>query len=128
MFRGIRIWQKITVGFSIPIFLMVVITVIAYTQNARVAKLVENAEVVMGNSGAQDMMQRIIDILQAREKEGAYGLQGGTGNLKDVSDQVKAISVMVARLRQGRLSSAQRGKRDEIQAAADGFRLDYLAY
>jgi len=126
--RAMRIWQKIAIGFSIPICLMVVIALIAYIQNIRVARLVENAEAVMGNGGAEDMMQRIIDILQAREKEGAYGLQGGAGNLKDVSEQVKAISAMVRKLSGGTLSVSQREQLLKIQATADAFRLDYLGY
>jgi len=128
MARAIRIWQKITFGFSIPIVLMILISLVAYLQNVRVAKVVENAEAVMGNGGAEDMMQRIIDILQAREKEGAYGLQGGSGNLKDVSEQVKAISAMVAKLSRGALSAAQRDKLMKIQESANSFRLDYLGY
>jgi methyl-accepting chemotaxis protein len=128
VFRALRIWQKITVGFSIPIVLMIAIALIAYTQNVRVARVVDNAEAVMGNGGAEDMMQRIIDILQAREKEGAYGLQGGTGNLKDVSDQVKAIAAMVTKLSGAALASSQRERLEKIQAAAGAFRLDYLAY
>ncbi|HUI72220.1 MAG TPA: methyl-accepting chemotaxis protein [Spirochaetia bacterium] len=128
MARAIRIWQKIAVGFSVPIVLMILISLVAYGQNVRVANVVEKAEAVMGNGGAEDMMQRIIDILQAREKEGAYGLQGGSGNLKDVSDQVKAISVMVAKLSRGTLSALQREKLMKIQEAANSFRLDYLGY
>ena len=128
MARAIRIWQKITFGFSIPIVLMILISLVAYVQNVRVAKVVENAEAVMGNGGAEDMMQRIIDILQAREKEGAYGLQGGSGNLKDVSEQVKAISAMVAKLSSGALSASQRDKLMKIQESANSFRLDYLGY
>jgi methyl-accepting chemotaxis protein len=128
MFHGMKIWQKIAIGFSIPIVLMVGIALIAFVQNRHVAKVVENAEAVMGNGGAQDMMQRIIDILQAREQEGAYGLQGGSGNLKDVSDQVKAITAMVTKLRTSALSSSQRERLQQIQDATNAFRLDYLAY
>jgi methyl-accepting chemotaxis protein len=128
MARAIRIWQKIAFGFSIPIVLMILISLVAYLQNVRVAHVVENAEAVMGNGGAEDMMQRIIDILQAREKEGAYGLQGGAGNLKDVSEQVKAISAMVAKLSKGTLSASQRDALMKIQEAANSFRLDYLGY
>ena len=128
MFHGMKIWQKIAIGFSIPIILMVAIALIAIVQNRRVAKVVENAEAVMGNGGAQDMMQRIIDILQAREQEGAYGLQGGSGNLKDVSEQVNAITAMVTKLRAGALSTAQRERLQKILDSANAFRLDYLAY
>ena len=128
MFRGIRIWQKIAVGFSIPIVLMIAVALIAFVQNRRVARVVDSAEAVMGNGGAQDMMQRIIDILQAREQEGAYGLQGGSGNLKDVSDQVKAITAMVEKLKSGSLSTPQKARLQQIQDSTNAFRLDYLAY
>jgi len=128
MFHGMKIWQKIAIGFSIPIVLMVAVALIAIVQNRHVAKVVENAEAVMGNGGAQDMMQRIIDILQAREQEGSYGLQGGSGNLKDVSEQVNAITAMVTKLRAGALSTSQRERLQKILDATNAFRLDYLAY
>jgi methyl-accepting chemotaxis protein len=128
MLRGIKIWQKIALGFSVPIVLMIAVALISFVQNRRVARVVESAEAVMGNGGAQDMMQRIIDILQAREQEGAYGLQGGAGNLKDVSDQVKAITAMVEKLRAGSLSTPQKDRLQKIQDATNAFRLDYLAY
>ena len=88
--RRIQNWQKIEIGFLIHTGLMVAIALIACIQNVRVGTLVENAEALMGNGGAEDAMPRIIDILQAREKEGAYELQGGQGNLRDVSELVKA--------------------------------------
>ena len=128
MFKVNRIWVKITFGFAIPIVLMIAITLIAYNQNVQVARVVANAEDVMGNGGAQDMMQRIIDILQAREQEGAYGLQGGTGNLKDVSEQVNVIAAMVTKLQARSVSSSQRATLQKILDDAKAFRLDYLAY
>jgi len=127
MSARVKVWMKVAGGFAILIVLIIAVTMIAYVQNRSVAKAVASAEALMGNSAPQDMMVRIIEILQARMNEGQYGLQGG--NLKDVADQVKSLNTMVADLlKGGDLNASQRERLQKMAQSAETFRSDYMAY
>ncbi len=129
MSAKVRVWMKVAGGFAILIVLIIAVTMIAYVQNRSVAKAVAGAEALMGNAASQDMMARIIEILQVRMNEGQYGLQGSTGNLKDVADQVKSVNAMVADLLNSRdLNVSQRQRLQKMAQGAETFRSDYMAY
>jgi methyl-accepting chemotaxis protein len=125
----VKIWMKVVGGFAIIIALMIAATFIAYRQNMTVSSLAEGYKSLMSNAATQDMMQRIIEILQARENAGGQGLRGSSVDLRGVADEVTSIKTMVAGLVESEaVNDSQRQRLRKMDEDAGKFRSDYMAY
>jgi methyl-accepting chemotaxis protein len=130
MLVRVKIWMKVGGGFAIIIALMVAVTLIAYNQNLTVSKIVDGSgDLTIINAAGQDMVQRVVEILQAQNSQGGYGLQGSSGNLKDVADQVSTVTTRVGELQaEHPLNDSQVQRLKKIGDDAGTFRSDYMSY